>query len=55
MYAPRLLVCRRLQEATWDVPHLFAWHKVYVDDKGSVVAPPPEEEAEDFEGEGALD
>lgn len=37
------------------MPHLFAWHKVFVDDNGTVVAPPPEEEAEDFEAEGAHD
>lgn len=41
------------KETTWDVPNLFAWHKVYVDENGTVVAPPPEEEeGEEFDGEG---
>ncbi len=43
-------VCAPRQESTWEVPHLFAWHKVFIDENGTVVAPPEEEPIEeDFE------
>lgn len=32
------------------MPQLYAWHKVYVDEAGAVVAPPEDEEAEELEG-----
>ena len=41
---------------TWEVPYLFAWRKVYVDDNNTVVESPEDDDWEDdpsWTGEGA--
>ena len=43
-----------LQVTTWEVPYLFAWRKVYVDDNNTVVESPEDEwDDESWIGEGA--
>ncbi len=41
------IVSCALQVTTWEVPYLFAWRKVYVDDNNTVVESPEDDEWDD--------